>query len=101
MAGTFSAGTARNGPGEKRTHSGVLCDQARHECVLKNVERFVQIHPGMERRDTGAEANPILRHRWIVHRSDPEPAASQFMTEAVHPLAVTDHEWHHVSSRIP
>src|SRR6476646_4293955 len=88
-------------PGQTRTHSGVLRDQARHERVLENVERFIQVRTGMERRDTGTKANPILRNRWIIHRSDPEPAAAQFMTEAVHSLAVTDHKRHHVSSRVP
>ena len=46
-------------PGQTRTHSGVLRDQSRHERVLENVERFIQVRPGMQRRDTGAEANPI------------------------------------------
>src|SRR6476659_10003626 len=88
-------------PRQTRTHSGVLRDQARHERVLENVERFIQVRTGMQRRDTGTKANSILRNRWIIHRSDPEPSAAQFMTEAVHSLAVTDHERHHVSSRVP
>src|SRR6188472_1253215 len=87
-------------PGQMRTHSGVLRHQARHERVLENIERFIQIRAGMERCDTGAKANPILRHRRIIYRSDPQPAPSQFMTEAVHSFAVTDHERHDISRRV-
>ena len=42
-----------------------------------------------------------LRHSRIIDRRDPEPAAPQFVTEAVHAFAIADHNWHHVGVGIP
>ena len=70
------------------------------KCVRENVERLVQIRTGMFGCHARPETNPILRHRRIIHRRDPEAASPQLMTEPIHPFAIADDNRHHLGCRL-
>ena len=55
-----------------RFHSGVLRHQLWDERIFENVERFVEIGSRVQRGDTGAETNPIVRHGGIINWRNPK-----------------------------
>ena len=78
--------------------SGIL-QRCRRQSVFENVERFVQVRAGMLGRHASAEADPMLRHGWIIDRRHPKPALSQFMPEPIHAFPVANDYRHHVRCR--
>ena len=73
-----------------------VLQKLRDERVGQDIERFVQVGPSVVRRHTGAEANAVVRHGWIIDRRDEETAAPQLMTETVHATAISNDERHDV-----
>src|SRR5207302_6339132 len=69
------------------------------ERVRENVERFVKIGAGVLRGDAGPEANSLMRNGGIIDWRNPKPAASQLMTEPIHPFAIADDNRHDVGCR--
>src|SRR5215470_7003975 len=77
----------------------LLLQQRRNESVLENIQRLIQIRAGVIGCDTRTETDPILRDSRIIHRRDPKTATPQLVPEAVHQLAITNHNRHDVSCR--
>src|SRR5215471_8381780 len=53
----------------------------------------------MLRGYTCAEADPILRHRGIIHGRNPKPASSEFVPKPIHALSISDNDKHHIRYR--
>ena len=50
----------------------------------------------MVRGNARSEANPVLWNGGIIHRRHPQTAATKFMAEPAHTVAIPDHQRHNI-----